>query len=195
MKSSDLSFWIFRLGLLTLICLVTALSYRLDAGESLPADAAAAVAAYDKACAEAQAKADAAKVEAAKRLLPLLEVAQKKSTQKGDLDAATAVKAKREEVYNACLALTVGLTPAVSSDRLVGSWVVEEGAGIGKNFVFTRDGKWSSPWAGFGGSWTMENGLISLVALDKRPCTAELTSERTMVIKANVACTLKKQGR
>ena len=67
-------------------------------GTDLPPDASQAVAAYDKACSDIQAKADAAKLDLAKRLLPMMDASLKKATQAGNLDAAMTVKAKRDEL-------------------------------------------------------------------------------------------------
>lgn len=187
-------FLTFKLTLLAALA-IAVLWAPLTHAADLPADAAAAVAGFDKICADAQAKADAVKAEAAKRLLPLLDASMKKATQAGNLDAAMAVKGEMEEARGLLVAAVFGPATPASDGRVVGSWVVDNGPGQGKNFSFTKDGKWSSPWPGFAGSWSFDNGTLSLVSADGRPCAAELTGERSMSIKSNVSCTLKKQGR
>jgi hypothetical protein len=141
-----------------LILLLAAVAY----GTDLPPDAAQAVAAYDKTCADAQAKADAIKADAAKRLLPLLDAAQKKATQKGDLDAAMAVKAKAEEVFPAPRLFVTA--------PYIGSWILSKGARVEimKGRAATWDARLNGSWTQKGETVTIQwtNGITSLVFLE-----------------------------
>jgi hypothetical protein len=124
-------------------------------GADMPPDAAQAVASYDKACADIQAKADAAKSDAAMRLVPILDASMKRATQAGNLDAAMAVKAKREEVLGRVMSsLAAAFNPA-------GVWQASDGR---FSVTINVDGTWKSSAATFFGVWSLTGEGLVLIS-------------------------------
>ena len=148
--------------------LITGFCFAEDAQKPLPKDVQTIVDTREKALTDARVAFDKAVIKANEDAVQKMESVVKTNTQKGDLDGALASRKfiedwnKEKEVAKVGVALG-GCGPKKDKFNPVGRWS-GTGADSSRIFIFTENGKWTSSWPDFGGTWKVEGEMLIITS-------------------------------